>query len=158
MYLFLIFLVLLAVIFIQDIKDRQVYIFLFMLTAIVGGMIYYLKSTPYVYLINISVNLLFILLLFFILKIYSNYKMKKNIFETIGLGDFFFFGVLAVSFPITSFFVLFSISLIFSYILFIVLKSSLKEKNVPLAGFQALFLIIILGINSLLDIVNLYIL
>ncbi|WP_420553518.1 hypothetical protein [Tenacibaculum aiptasiae] len=129
-----------------------------MLTAIVGGIIYYLKSTPYVYLINISINLLFILLLFFILKIYSNYKMKKGVFEAIGLGDFFFFGVLAVSFPIISFFVLFSVSLIFSYILFIILKPSLKEKNVPLAGFQALFLIIILGINSLLDIVNLYIL
>ena len=131
--------------------------FLFVLSAFLGGSIYYLNSILPVFLINIGVNLIFILLLFFILKLYCKYKLKKNIFEAIGLGDFLFFIVLAVSFPIVSFFVLFSISLIFSLVLYLVLKPILKQKTIPLAGFQALFLVIILGLNLALNIINLYI-
>jgi len=82
--------------------------------------------------------------------------MKKTINEGIGLGDILFFIALAVSFPIITFLILFSLSLLFSLLLFVILKPSLKQKIAPLAGLQALFLFIILFINLTFNFVNLY--
>lgn len=151
-----ILLILLVLIFIQDLKERHVYLFLLIGTIFIGGGIYFIKTILIVYLMNISINILFILLLFCFLSIYSKFKLRKNVFEVIGIGDFFFFLVFAVSFPLFSFFILFSISLIFSLLLFLILKHTLKHKTVPLAGFQAFFLFMVLVLNSIFDLINIY--
>ncbi|WP_299627653.1 hypothetical protein [uncultured Tenacibaculum sp.] len=82
--------------------------------------------------------------------------MKQSLFSAIGLGDFLFFIALAVAFPLTTFLIIFITSLLFSLLLFLVIKKKLKEKTVPLAGFQAIFLFLILLLNLTFDIVNLY--
>lgn len=82
--------------------------------------------------------------------------MKRSFFKTIGLGDLFFFLILATSFPTISFLVILSLSFIFSLLFFITLKPILKKKTVPLAGLQALFLMLILITNVIFKIVNLY--
>ncbi len=150
-------LILFLIIFLQDVKERQVYLFLLISTILLGGFIYLFKTILAVYLINVSINLVFVLLLFCLLKIYSKFKLNKNVFEVIGSGDFLFFIVFAVSFPTVSFFVLFSISLIFSLLLFLILKFKLKSKTVPLAGFQALFLFIVLTLNLVFNIIHIYV-
>ncbi|WP_348712023.1 hypothetical protein [Tenacibaculum sp. 190524A05c] len=79
-----------------------------------------------------------------------------SLFEALGLGDILFFLVFAIGFPVETFLLLFITSLLFSLIIFISLKAKLRHKTVPLAGFQALFLFLILFINLAFDIVNLY--
>lgn len=107
---------------------------------------------------NILTNFLLLSILILLIYLYSKFKLNKSFFESFGLGDLLFFIALGVSFPTISFLVIFSLSLIFTFILFTVLESKMAYKTVPLAGFQALFLFLILFINLIFDIVNIYML
>lgn len=147
---------LLLIIFHQDLKERQVFL-LVLLTAIVAGSFIYFKNTLLnIYLLNILINLIILSTILVIIFLYSKLKLKKSFFYSLGLGDILFFILLSVSFPTVTFLTLFSISLFFSLILFLTLKPKLNQKTVPLAGFQALFLFLILFINLVFDIVNIY--
>ncbi|CAL2079771.1 prepilin peptidase [Tenacibaculum vairaonense] len=151
-----IYLILLLIIFYQDSKERKVSAWVLITTIVLGGTIYYLNTLPSVFILNVSTNIGFILIIIGILHLYSKFKMKKKINEGIGLGDVLFFITLAVSFPITSFLILLSLSLVFSLLLFLIVKPNLQQKVAPLAGLQALFLFIILFINLTFNFVNLY--
>jgi len=135
---------------------REVYLFIFIISIFIGGVIYLNKTTIEIYLINVIANLLIIVTVNLILFFYVIIIFKKKFFEAIGLGDILFFILLGVSFPVTSFLMLFSSSLIFSLIVFLIIKSYLKQKTVPLAGMQALFLFFILVLNQLFNVVYLY--
>ena len=152
----LLFLTLLLIIFYQDIKHRKVTFLFFILSIVIGGYIHFTHTILQIFIANIGINFLILLSIGFILFLYAKFKLKKSLFQTIGIGDFLFFLILAISFSIFSFLILFSTSLIFSLVLFLLLKPKLKHKTVPLAGFQALFLSIILVVNSVFKIVNLY--
>jgi hypothetical protein len=142
-------------VFLQDIKERQVTLVLLLSLILLGGFLHYKKQILEIFLLNILVNTMTILVVVFILWMYSKLKLKSELFHVFGTGDLLFFLFLAVSFPITTFLVVFSSSLIFSLIVSIVLKNSLK-KWIPLAGLQALFLSLLIGANQLFHIVNLY--
>lgn len=83
--------------------------------------------------------------------------LKKALKNTFGLGDFLFFIILAIGFPTATFLVLFSFSLLFSMLLFFLLKHQLKHKTVPLAGLQALFICLVFIANWFFNFSNLYI-
>lgn len=151
-----IFLILLLIIFYQDLKDRQVTLLVLVAAMLVGGYLYYTNSFYELFIFNIGVNSLLIVLISAILFLYTRLKLKLSFFDAIGLGDLLFFMVLAVSFPTLAFVTLFSLSLLFSLVLFLILKPKLTKPTVPLAGFQALFLFLILFINLVLDIVPIY--
>tara|TARA_R110002033_G_scaffold169674_4_gene210777 strand:+ start:543 stop:1046 length:504 start_codon:yes stop_codon:yes gene_type:complete len=140
----------------QDFKNREVSILLFLVIGIVGGYLHYKTQYLNVFLLSLLINFSTILILVFILLIYTKFVLKMELKETIGLGDLFFFMVLAISFPTISFMMLFSMSFVFSLILFLVLKTKMKNKTVPLAGLQALFLGLVILINLLFNFVNLY--
>lgn len=156
MQLNFLFLIILILIFLQDIKERKVYIWLLIVAIILNGVLYYQQTLQQLFFLHISINLILILLLLLILFLYTKFKMKINFFKALGLGDILFFLVIAVGFPVETFLLIFVSSLVFSLVLFLFLKSKLKQNTVPLAGFQALFLFLILFINLALDIVNLY--
>lgn len=140
----------------QDFKEREVLVFLFVLAAFLGSSLFYLNVYMYFLLMNVGVNIVVITIIASVLYVYARFKMKKKLIETIGIGDLFFFFFLALSFPTMTFLVLFSTSLFFSLFLFLILKPSLKDKTVPLAGLQSLFLGIVLIINGLFNVINLY--
>ncbi len=146
----------LLAIFYFDLKERQVYILLFLFIIGLGGFLFYRNTTIELYSISIATNIICLLLIGIVLWGYSKFKMKISLYDGIGIGDFLFFLFMAVSFPTNVFLVLFSFSLIFSLILFMILKPKLKHKTVPLAGLQALFLFILLFINLIFDLLNLY--
>lgn len=98
----------------------------------------------------------FLSIIFLVLYLYTTLKLKKSLLKTIGLGDLFFFIIIAMGFPTFAFLIIFSSSLIFSFILFIFLKPRLTNKTVPLAGLQSLFLVIILLLNNNFEVLNLY--
>ncbi|SEE06955.1 hypothetical protein SAMN04487765_1287 [Tenacibaculum sp. MAR_2010_89] len=157
LYLQLIFILFLLLIFYQDFKNRSVVLYLFLLGVISGGVLHYKNSLLEEFLINVLLNVGFIAVLTVVLFLYSTFIMKKKLLETIGVGDFLMFIVFACSFPIGTFLVVFSTSLIFSLLLFLILKNQLQYKTVPLAGFQSLFLSLLLLLNWLFNIVDIYV-
>jgi len=146
----------LLAVFYQDIRERKVYVFLFMLGIFFGSIIYYQHSFIEVFLVNIAINTVIIGVLSLILSAYSRIILRKKLSEAIGFGDFLFFILLAVSFPTIAFLLLFSTSLIFSLLLFLILKSSFTVKTIPLAGLQAFFLSLVLILNWFFNFVNMY--
>lgn len=152
----IVFLSILFAVFYQDMKERKVYLFFFILGLFCGGLIYYQHSFIEVFLVNISLNTAIISAIALLLFLYTKIVLRKKLSETIGLGDFLFFILLAVSFPTITFLLLFSTSLIFSLLLFLLLKSSFTVKTIPLAGLQAFFLSMMLIINWFFNFVNMY--
>ncbi len=140
----------------QDFRERKVYLFLLIGLAIVMNLFYYLKSDTLVYLSNISINLTVLLVLMGILFLYSKLKLKQALNTALGLGDILFFVVIAISFPVATFLVLFFYSLLFSLVLFLFLKPKLLKKSVPLAGLQALFFLLVFSFNWMFHFTDLY--
>lgn len=146
----------LLAIIVQDFKERKVYMFLLIALAIVMAQFYYLKSDIQLYLSNISINLTVLLVLMGILFLYSKYKLKQALNTALGLGDVLFFVVIAISFPIPTFIIVFTYSLLFALLLYLILKPKLLKKSVPLAGLQALFFLFIFSLNWSFQFTNLY--
>ena len=149
-------LLLLLIVFYSDLKERKVYAFIFIMLIIFGGLQFYQKTTLSLYVFHIVTNISCLIFISTILWLYSKYKMKLPLTKALGIGDLLFFFFMAISFPMPIFLILFSFSLVFSLALFLILKSKLKDQTVPLAGFQALFLFILLFINLTFKLLNLY--
>ena len=129
----------LIVIFFQDIRSRRVYAFLFPLVAITSGYLYYTNGIPSVYMASILVNIVFISALLLSVLIYSKLILRKNILEVMGLGDILMFTALAFSFSSVAFIVLFVSALVFSLLLHLILSRIKNQGTVPLAGYMGLF-------------------
>lgn len=126
-------------IFYQDIKDRQVYWFLFPIVAILTGILSYMNIYQDFLLINITINILFVTFLISVVFLYSKYKLKAKLKDTFGLGDVLLFVALAFTFASVSFIILFIFGLVFSLLLHLLLKHKSKLKTVPLAGYLSIF-------------------
>ncbi|SNR15446.1 conserved membrane protein of unknown function [Tenacibaculum jejuense] len=150
------YLFILITIFFEDFKERKVHVFLLLTFVLLGGIVFYQNTFLELYLLSITLNFSFLLFLILCLWGYTKFKLKLPFFSAIGLGDLLFFTGLAVAFPTINFLILFVSSLLFSLLLFVIMKSRMKYKTVPLAGFQAIFLFLILLLNLMFDIVNLY--
>ncbi len=123
----------------QDIKDRKVFWFLFPMVAILSGILSFKNIYEDYFLITISTNMIFVAFLIAFVFMYSKYKLKAQLSETFGLGDLLLFIALAFTFASVSFIVLFVFGLVFSLLLYLLLKNRSKHKTVPLAGYMSLF-------------------
>ena len=142
-------------IFYEDLKDRSITLVWMLLLLILGGFLNFEKQILELFLINTLINVLTVSFVMSILWVYAKFKLKKELFKVFGMGDLLFFVFMAVSFPTTTFLVMFSCSLIFSLLVSTFLQKTLT-KWVPLAGLQALFLGLIFGVNHFFNFVNLY--
>lgn len=147
--------ILLLWIFYQDMKDRQITLVLMLGLLLLGGYLNYEKQILELFLINSIINMFAVITVVLVLWVYAKFKLKTGLFKVFGTGDLLFFLFLSISFPTTTFLVIFSSSLIFSWAISMVLKNKMK-KWVPLAGLQALFLGIVVGVNQVFEFVNLY--
>lgn len=151
------FLVILLLIFYQDIRTRLVWWWLFPLVGILGGAIYYFEGNEENFLYNIGVNLVITSTILGILYLYATLVLRKKFFEeSFGLGDVLLFYALSFCFPSLTFIILFSFSMLFSSVLFIYFKGRTKISTVPLAGFMALFFALIIIVNMLTTNLGLY--
>jgi len=140
----------------QDFKERNVYLWLLVLSGFSLG-VFHFSEVPYQqFVLSTLINSGIVLAIVFVLFMYAKTVLKKDLKSTFGQGDFLFFMVMAIGFPTAAFLVLFSFSLIFSLMLFLLLKHKLKQKTVPLAGLQALFICLIFIVNWIFNIANLY--
>jgi len=142
-------------IFFEDLKERQISLLAILGLIILGGFLNYRHHILELFLISTLINTLVIAAIIFILWMYTKFKLKKQLFQVFGAGDLLFFLFLAIAFPTPTFLVVFSSSLIFAFLIFILFRKQLT-KWVPLAGLQALFIALIVGVNELGQIINLY--
>ncbi len=140
----------------QDLKERKVTLLLFMFSGLLLGYLHFSSVETLVFLVTAASNIFIVILIVLILKLYANLKLKLEFKETFGLGDALFFIVMAVGFPTATFIVLFSFSLLFTAVLFFLMKKKLRFQTIPLAGFQALFLSIVFVLNASFHFVELY--
>lgn len=143
-------------IFIQDIKERKVYLFLFVACGIMMTYLFYSQSQASIYLWQIGFNLMVVGIITLILFLYAKWVLVKSFYKTLGLGDLSFFLAIAIGFSTGNFLILFSFSLLFSGILYMMMKSKMKITTVPLAGYQALFFCLVYGSNWIFSFTNLY--
>ncbi|MCD2257584.1 hypothetical protein KWG70_00040 [Psychroserpens sp. XSD401] len=126
-------------IFYQDIKERQVYWFLFPLVALCAGVLLYQNMLPELFFTTIIINLLFMVVLLLVVYLYSRIKLKTQISKTFGLGDGLLFLALIFTFSSVSFLILFVFGLVFSLVIHLAVKKKSEFTTVPLAGYLSLF-------------------
>jgi len=146
----------LCVIVYQDINERKVYLWILFAIVALFGFLHFQQSLPEQFFLTILSNIGVVFTIVFVLFLYAKLKLKLPFADTFGLGDVIFFLAIAIGFPTITFMILFSFSLFFSLILFLLLKKPLRHETVPLAGLQALFFSLILLLNSAFNFINLY--
>ena len=138
-------LVCLIFIFVQDWKYRRIHV---ALPLIVFSFSFYLiQQESKILLKLIAYNVVFFLVTLSILTIYMSLKNKSflNPFQNyFGLGDFLFYIAIAPLFLLQNYILFFILSMLFAIGLQIGLKKFIKEQTVPLAGFSALLLFIVI--------------
>ncbi|MBT6880943.1 MAG: hypothetical protein HOA34_00900 [Flavobacterium sp.] len=142
-------------VFYEDIKDRKVTFIVLVILLLLGGFIHSQHQNLWVFFLSSLLNLSIVLTIIMVLYVYANFKLKTSLSKVFGLGDALFFIVMAVSFPTATFLVLFATSLLFSFVIAVLFKKTLK-KFIPLAGLQALYIGLTLASNQLFHIINLY--
>ena len=142
-------------VFYEDIKDRKVTFIVLIILLLLGGFIHSQHQNLWVFFLSSLLNLSIVLTIILVLYVYANFKLKTSLSKVFGLGDALFFIVMAVSFPTATFLVLFATSLLFSFVIAVLFKKTLK-KFIPLAGLQALYIGLTLASNQLFHIINLY--
>ncbi|MGV8946815.1 MAG: hypothetical protein ACOH1N_10340 [Lutibacter sp.] len=141
----------------QDFKERNVFLWLLLLSGLSMGALHFKEVYYQQFILTTLINFSIIIAIVFVLFIYAKTVLNKDLKSTFGLGDFLFFIVLVIGFPTATFLVLFSFSLVFSLLLYFLLKHKLKLESVPLAGMQALFIGVIFIVNWIFNIENLYV-
>jgi hypothetical protein len=129
----------LGLIFYQDLKERQVYWFLFPLFGVCSAILFYNSTLPELFYVSILMNLIFISIVLTILFLYSKLKLKTKVSDVFGLGDVLLFIGLIFSFSTISFLIIFVFSLLFALSVHLMVKQYSKFPSVPLAGYISLF-------------------
>lgn len=132
----------------QDFKFKAVSAWIFLVLLVALSVEVYKEDGLQILLSNLKYNLLFISSQFLLLTLYFSVKAKKfkNVFkELIGIGDLIFLISIAVYFNVYSFVVFYMLSLIFTLTLKLMMNiySKSQTRLIPLAGFQAAFLILV---------------
>ena len=156
----LVFIVLFSVlVFISytDFKERKVFLINLFICFLSITYIHYKNTAVFeVYIYTILLNAFIVGIILSILFLYSRFKLQQKLSNVLGLGDILFFFIIASGFPTVSFLIIFVLSLVFSLILYLVLQTVLKSNTVPLAGLQSVFLLVVLVLNTVFKIVDLY--
>ncbi|WP_159090725.1 hypothetical protein [Aquimarina aquimarini] len=133
-------LVVLAAIAYQDLSDRKVYTFVFPVLIGLLGYLHYQSVEIITFISAICINIAMLTIIIGLLYLYTIVKIKRPFFEEVfGMGDVLFFVALAIGFPTMTFIILFVFSLIFSLLVWLVLKKRAKHDSVPLAGYMSIF-------------------
>ena len=114
-------------VFYEDIKDRKVTFIVLVILLLLGGFIHSQHQNLWVFFLSSLLNLSIVLTIILVLYVYANFKLKTSLSKVFGLGDALFFIVMAVSFPTATFLVLFATSLLFSFVIAVLFKKTLKR-------------------------------
>jgi hypothetical protein len=134
----------LLVIFVQDIKERAVYWFMFPVLMLLFLGLHWLQGNAFAEIRqSVSINIGFLAFQFLMVSAYFSVKHKKwtNITAgLLGLGDVLFLLTLCFYLSVLNFLFFYIASLVLVLLIWLVWQFFAKEtdKQVPLAGLQAL--------------------
>ena len=132
----------LGLIFIQDLKYRQIHILLPILLLGIGLFQYFYMEQPFIDLIYSTAFLTTTLLGGYLYIIIKNRQVINPFKSIIGIGDIFYFIAILPFFSTKNYILYFITGMFFSLLGFLVLKAfSNTIKTVPLAGLLALYFI-----------------
>lgn len=134
----------LILVFIQDWRYRKIHVVLPLAIFVVSFFLIPVKK--YELGTIVFFNTAFFLLTLGILTLYMSLKSKKFLnpfLHYFGLGDLLFYIAVSPLFLLKNYILFFILSLVFSILMQFGLKKFIKENTVPLAGFSALFLFIV---------------
>jgi len=158
MSLFIIILIIVfaGIILIQDFYSRSVFWFLFPLLGLCGVVLHMLSHSKNEVLKNIFINILIASLQFFLLLLYFYFrKIKKptSLFQKIGLGDILFVYASCFFFSPFNFLFFYVLSLAFSLLFHFLFLNNLNyskhDGTIALAGWQSLFLLVVIGLTTI---------
>ena len=135
--------VLLTLVFFQDLRYRAIHISLPILICILGGYVFFFAI---MHVAVLAYNIMFLFLTFGGLFIYMSIKNRKatNLLSTVGLGDFLFFASITPFFSTQNFILFFIAGMLFTIIVHTLLTLLPNYVElVPLAGLMAVFMIMI---------------
>jgi hypothetical protein len=146
-------LVCLLIVFFQDWKYRAIHVLLPIVIFLTSYFIikHENKLSNKIMLLNIC----FFTITLSILTIYMSIKNKRflNPFQNyFGFGDLLFYITITPLFNLKNYILFFILSMFFAIGLQFALRKTMKHNTVPLAGFSALLLSILLIVNSFLSI------
>jgi hypothetical protein len=157
----LLILLTLVLIFVQDIKSRSVYWFLFPVLII----LFILLNVQQHHLFTESwqpvlINMSFLLLQFLLVSLYFSIKNRRWVMITanlLGWGDILFLLSITFYLSVVNFLFFYVISLSFVLMIWLLWQLVSKEKNkqIPLAGLQALFFTVFLASDWWLKFIDL---
>jgi hypothetical protein len=135
----------LVVVFIQDWIFRKIHVVLPLAIFVVS--FYMIPVEKYDLLEIVLFNIVFFLITLSILTTYMSLKSKKFLnpfLHYFGPGDLLLYTAITPLFLLKNYILFFILSLLFAIVLQFGLKRFIKEETVPLAGFAALFLFIMI--------------
>lgn len=158
MLLFIKIILLLGLLYItyQDVKERNVSLWLLIMVLLLMGYLHIQNSTTVLFLANSFVNMGIVFLIVVTLYLYTTFKLKQAFLTAFGLGDLLFFITIAIAFPTLTFIVLFTFSLFFTALIYFLFSKKLNHQTVPLAGLQSLYFSLIFLLNWSLTLFNFY--
>lgn len=140
------------IVFIQDWRYRRIHL---VLPIIIFVLSYFAIERKHKSIINImGFNLAFLLITLSFLIIYMSLKNKKilNPFQNyFGIGDLLFYIAVTPLFLLKNYILFFILSMVFAIVLQIILRKVISEKTVPLAGFTAVFLLLLVLSDTIFD-------
>jgi hypothetical protein len=145
---YIIIISLLGLVFIQDMIYRAVTWYLFPV-LLIGLLAVRLLSGESFSAIGQSsiVNFAVVVMILLVLTLYlllRNGRVLNITKDHLGIGDILFFGVVACYLSVLNFMFFFNVSLVFSILLYLLIRGITKSKYIPLAGFQSLVFIVFL--------------
>lgn len=143
--------VLLMIIFFQDLKFRAIHI---VLPVILGALGIYLFLERGLQLQIVLYNIIFLALTFLGLFLYLSLKNRSvtNILSAVGMGDLLFFLAITPFFSTSNFILFFIGGMVFTIIIHsILIKFTTHFELIPLAGFVALFMILLKVTSYVVD-------
>lgn len=139
-------------VFFQDWKYRHIHVTLPI--AIFSFSFYITQQQSNIVLKIISYNSIFFLITLSVLTIYMSLKNKQflNPFQNyFGLGDLLFYLAITPLFLLQKYVLFFILSMIFAVVMQLGLKRFTKQETVPLAGFSAFLLIMVILNDTFLN-------
>jgi hypothetical protein len=150
----LLVIVVLAVMSLRDFISREIEVYYFLLMAVAVPVYCLQRTNAATFLVNVLVNMLQLVLLIVCVTVY--YRVRNgigagNFFSTkLGTGDLLFWILSTPLFTPVNFILWMVCSLLFSLVVYgcMLLVSTKRLATVPLAGLQAVMLIIVLILDQ----------
>ena len=139
----------------QDFRYREIHIALFLMVSVfffIDGQ----SNMPFLkYLLNVSYNMIFVLAQFLFVYVFyaiRGYGFKSLATDIIGTGDILFIVILSLAFPWQSFFLYYIGGLVFTLLIWLLLKYSgtVRNKLIPFAGLLSVYCALLLVFEFLL--------